>query len=278
MTLGNIAITLSALGRFPEATGAARTAIAAAERVASDAIWELGMLHLARMLFCVGSWQEALDTIDEAAPDVTPANAGMAIGPPVLIALARGERDRARSVIESFDRRQAESGAAIESDYRGVRMVALAHLDDDPSGALAAIVDAGHGDYAEWPAWLPFAVDLLVEDPDERALAAALDALRGPIAPRTSPHVGAQLARLAAHIAERRRDRDEAATHWRGALDAARRAVLPFDAAVISLEIAERRTGAEAAAGLGEALATFERLRAAPWAERARRRAQRAPS
>ena len=55
ITLTNIAITLSALGRFGEAGETARTAIAAAERVASRTGHELAMLHLARTQFCVGS-------------------------------------------------------------------------------------------------------------------------------------------------------------------------------------------------------------------------------
>ena len=170
-TLANIAIALSALGRFEEAADAARTAIAAAERFASSASREGATLHLARTLFCLGEWDEALETVGRVALDATPANAGMAIGPPVLVALARGRirRSCARSSTSSTGC-QAETGAAFESDYRGVRMVALAHLEGAPDRALAAIVDSGSGDYAEWPAWLPFAVDLLVGGDDDGPL------------------------------------------------------------------------------------------------------------
>ena len=169
-TLANLAISLSALGRFAEAADAARTAIEAAERFASSASREGATLHLARTLFCLGDWDEALETIGRVALEATPANAGMAIGPPVLVALARGEYDAVRSMIDDFDRRHAQSGAAFESDYRSVFTVALAHVDGDPNRALAAIVDAGSGDYAEWPAWLPFAVDLVVGSNDDRPL------------------------------------------------------------------------------------------------------------
>ena len=270
-TLANVAISLAALGRFKEAADAARTAIAAAERVASSASREGATLHLARTLFCLGDWDEALETIDRVALDATPANAGMAIGPPVLVALARGDVGLARSIIDEFDRRQAETGAAFESDYRGVRTVALAHLEGAADRALAAIADAGSGDYAEWPAWLPFAVDLIVALDDDRALVAALDALEGPVAPKTSPYVTAQARRLAGHIAARAGDGDAAAEHWRAARVIMTEAGVVFDAAVLALELAENGHDG----GRADAVATFDRLRAGPWIERARRRAAR---
>jgi class 3 adenylate cyclase/tetratricopeptide (TPR) repeat protein len=276
-TLANIAITLSALGRFEEAADAAITAIAASDRVASQANRELATLHLARMLFCIGKWDEALDTLADVANETTPANAGMTIGAPVLIALARGTIDVARSVIEAFDRGQADSGAAFESDYRSLRAAALAHLDGDPARALAAVLEAGPGDYAEWPTWLPLAVDLLVESPDEAALHAALAALASPIAPKSSPHVRAQTERLAAHVASRNGDLDAAAAHWRTAVQIMSEAGVAFDVAVLGLELAERVSDGDRGAGGGReaALATFKRLGAEPWLRRAR---QDAPS
>lgn len=284
-TLANVAISLSSLGRFEEAADAARAAIAAAERFASSASLEGATLHLARTLFCLGRWDEALETVGRVALDATPANAGMAIGPPVLVALGRGEVDAVRSIVDDFDRRQAESGAAFESDYRSLRAVALAHLGGAPDRALAAILDAGSGDYAEWPAWLPFAVDLLVGSDDDARLAAALEALDGPVAPKTSPYVTGQIQRLTAHLAARSRDRDAAAEHWRAGRQIMSGAGVVFDAAVLALELAEAASGGEPAeeesgdTGVGagaeilraEASAVFELLRANPWLERARR-------
>ncbi|HEV3389317.1 MAG TPA: adenylate/guanylate cyclase domain-containing protein [Solirubrobacteraceae bacterium] len=269
-TLANLAISLSALGRFAEAADAARTAIEAAERFASSASREGATLHLGRTLFCLGEWDEALETIDRVALEATPANAGMAIGPPVLVALARGEFDAVRAMIDEFDRRQAETGAAFESDYRSAFTVALAHLDRAPDRALAAILEAGSGDYAEWPAWLPFAVDLIVDSDDDRALAVALDALERPVAPKTSPYVTAQARRLAGHIAARAGDRDAAAEHWRTARVIVGEAGVVFDAAVLALELVEAELEGD---DLREAaVGTFDRLRAGPWIERARER------
>jgi class 3 adenylate cyclase/tetratricopeptide (TPR) repeat protein len=276
-TLTNIAISLAALGRFEEAAEAASTAIAAAERLASRASLEGATLHLARTLYCTGRWDEALETVARAAPQTSPANAGMTIGPPILVALARGKVDVVRAVIDDFDRRQAQSGAAFESDYRSVRTVALAHLEGEPQRALSAILDAGSGDYAEWPAWLPLAVDLLVEDQDDRQLHAALEALHRPVAPKTSPHVNAQVQRLAAHLAARGGDWSAAACRWHGAWKIMSDAGVPFDAAVLALELAEQTPDEDAGvqANRTEAMATFERLRAEPWLERARRGAAR---
>jgi class 3 adenylate cyclase/tetratricopeptide (TPR) repeat protein len=273
VTLANISITLSALGRFEEAAAAASTAIVAAERVANGATHELATLQLARMLYCLGRWDQALATVASVAGETTPANAGMRIGPPVLIALARGELDGARSLLEDFDRRQSESGAAVESDYRSVRSIALARLERDPQRALAAILDAGSGDYAEWPAWLPAAVDLLVADDDDRPLSAALEALDREVAPKTSPHVTAQRQRLNAHLAARRGDLDAAAIHWQRARQIVTEAGVRFDAAVLSVELAEAMVDDRSAGedDRSEAMATFERLGAEPWLERARR-------
>lgn len=277
-TLANVAISLSALGRFAEAADAARTAIETAERFASSASREGATLHLARTLFCLGDWDGALETIGQVAFAATPANAGMAIGPPVLVALARGEFDAVRSMIDEFERGHARSGAAFESDYRSVFTVALAHLEGAPNRALAAIVDAGSGDYAEWPAWLPFAVDLLVGNDDYGALTMALKTLEGPVAPKTSPYVTGQARRLAAHVLARAGDREAAAEHWWRARQIMTEAGVVFDAAVLALELVEAGSAAHVdddGSLRADAIGTFERLRAGPWIERARRRAVR---
>jgi class 3 adenylate cyclase/tetratricopeptide (TPR) repeat protein len=276
-TLANLAITLSALGKFEEAAAAAGTAIAAAERVASRANREHATLHLARAQFCLGRWDEALQTVASVAGETAPASAGMAIGPPVLVALARGELEVVRTLIDEFDRHRA---AAFESDYRSVLAVALAHLaplDGGPERALAAILEAGSGDYAEWPAWLPLAIDLVMQSREDGHLQAALGALNGPVAPKTSPYVAAQTHRLAARLSLRAGDADAAAVHGREGVEIMKGAGVPFDAAVLALELAEETPEGDAAAeaARSEAIATFTRLRAAPWLERARRGASR---
>jgi tetratricopeptide (TPR) repeat protein len=271
-SLGNIAVTFAALGRFAEAVSAAREAMAAAERISSRADHNWAALCLARGLFSLGSWDEALATVADAAPDTAPANRGMVLGPPLLVALHRGELDRVRSAIAEFDRFQAESGAAFESDYRSLREVALAHLNGTPTQAKALIDRAGSGDYGEWPTWLPLAIDLVRQLPDGAPLSETAAALERDVVPKTSPIVTAQAARVHALLAHRAGATDEAAAHWLRAIEAMRAAGVAFDEAALRLELFEylpdRAGGLER---LHAAMETFTRLRAAPWIERTRR-------
>ena len=240
-TLANIAIALSSLGRFEEAADAARTAIAAAERFASSASLEGATLHLARTLFCLGEWDEALETVGRVAVDATPANAGMAIGPPVLVALARGQFD-ARALAHRRVRPAARPRPAPRSRATTAAFAwSRSRTSRAPRiGRWRRSSDSGSGDYAEWPAWLPFAVDLLVGGDDDGPLVAALEALNGPAAPKTSPYVTAQARRLAAHLAARAGERDGAAEHWRAAWRLMNEAGVVFDAAVLALELTGR--------------------------------------
>src|SRR5207237_2478848 len=80
-SLGNIAVTFTALGRFAEAVTAGREAMAAGERLANRVHRNTAALYLARALFSLGSWDEAVATVEEVAPDTAPANRGMLIGP-----------------------------------------------------------------------------------------------------------------------------------------------------------------------------------------------------
>ena len=269
--LGNVAITFAALGRFAEAATAGRQAIAAAERVASRVHLNLAALQLARALFSLGRWDEAVATVQEVAGDTAPANLGMVIGPPLLVNLYRGDLAGARTVIQEFDGEQAGSEAAFESDYRTLREVALAHLNGDPREAGAIIGRAQSGDYAEWPTWLPLAVDLLTQLPDDVPLRDAVGALRAEAVPTTSPMITGQAIRLEAVLSARSGDHMGAASRWSNAIALVARAGMVFDAAVLRLELFEHAPGDPGAlAGWRGAVKTFTDLRATPWLDRAR--------
>ncbi len=271
-SLGNIAVTLAALGRFEEAVAAGREATAAAERVASRAHRNMSALYLARGLFSLGRWDEAVAAVDEVAAHTPPANRGMVLGPRLLVALHRGELDTARNLIEEFDRQQEESGPAFESDYRSLREAALATLAADALGGKAVIAQAQAGDYAEWPTWLPLAIDLVVGLPGDQPLRDAALALQADIVPTTSPIVLAQAARLDALLATRGGDLAQAVARWSDAIRTADAAGMTFDAAVLRLEFFEQlREQATAVAGLRGAVDAFSRLRATPWSKRAER-------
>ena len=97
------------------------------------------------------------------------------------------------------------------------------------------------------------------------------------MAPKTSPYVTGQARRLAAHLSTRAGDRDAAAEHWRTARQIMSEAGVVFDAAVLAVELAEAGSEVEVDDDpiRADAIATFERLRARPWVERARCRAAR---
>ncbi len=267
-TLGNLAVTFAALGSYNDALTTGRQAMAAAERVASRAHRNLAALHVARAQYSLGRWDEAVATVQEVADESAPATRGMLIGPPLLVALHRGDPDRAQSVIDEFDA-HPDVAAAFESDYRRLREVALAQLADAPSDAYAAIARAQSGDYAEWPTWLPLAIDALTRLDDDRPLCDAVAWLSREDVPKTSPVVAAQLRRLQALLAARAGESEQAIEHWSDALQLVRSAGMVFDQAVLAVELFEHvpaHPGADA--GLRAAADTFSELRARPWIRR----------
>jgi tetratricopeptide (TPR) repeat protein len=270
-SIGNVAITFTALGRFEEAVTAGREAMAAAERVASRGHRNLAALQLARALFSLGRWDEAVATVEEAAPDTAPANRGMLIGPPLLVAIHRGEVDDARAILDEFDQVRGDS-AAFESDYRSLREVALAHLAGAHGEGLSIITRAQSGDYAEWPSWLPLAVDIVSRLPGEDALRDVAEALAEDVVPKTSPYVKAQSARVAALLAHRTGDAARAVEQWSAAITVVGEAGMAFHEAALRLELFEH---VASAAGTGQdlraAVDTFAALRATPWLQRALR-------
>jgi tetratricopeptide (TPR) repeat protein len=269
-TLGNLAVTFGALGSYEDALTTGRQAIRAAERLASRAHRNLAALHVARALFSRGRWDEAVATVAEVAAEAAPAARGMLIGPPLLVALYRGERERAGQLIAEFDA-HPDVGAAFESDYRSLRETALAHLADVWSEALAVINDAQSGDYAEWPTWLPLAIDLLTRCDDDQPLYDALAALDRDEVPKTSPVVSAQLRRLQALLAARSAELELAQEHWSEALQLVKSAGMVFDEAVLSLELFEHLPNhPDARGGLESTADTFSALGATPWLRRAR--------
>ncbi|MGZ4329364.1 MAG: GNAT family N-acetyltransferase [Solirubrobacteraceae bacterium] len=185
-------------------------------------------------------------TVEEAAPETAPANRGMLIGPPLMVAIHRGDLDRARAILDEFDQVRGDSAVAFESDYRSLREVALAYLDGAYAEALSIIARAQSGDYAEWPSWLPLAVDLVSQLPGEEALRDAADALGGDVVPKTSPYVTAQSARVGALLAHRSGDSARAAEQWSTAIGVVGEAGMAFHEAALRLELFEHVASAPA--------------------------------
>jgi predicted ATPase len=243
-----LANALYADGAAEPAERIAAEAIAAAEQ--ARAYDELGMalncracalIELARPVEAVELFKAALEIRERYAPSAVPSSLGnIAI---TLAALGR------------FEEAVAAGRKAMAAAERLARKV---------------IERAQSGDYAEWPTWLPVAVDLLVQLQDDQALREAASALRRDGVPRTSPMVVAQSARIDALLAFGAGNRRDAASGWSAAIEVAVQAGMIFDAAALKLELFEHLRDHEGAVeGLEAATATFTSLRAAPWLTRA---------
>jgi hypothetical protein len=144
-------------------------------------------------------------------------------------------------------------------------------LTGDHLEAKSVIDRAQTGDYAEWPTWLPIAIDLIVQLQDDEPLRDAAAALRREIVPKTSPMVLGQAARLDALLAASSGATARAGSHWSAAIEVVSKAGMVFDAAALKLELFEHVPEYRGAlAGLHTAIDTFTGLRATPWLARAR--------
>jgi hypothetical protein len=217
---------------------------------------------LGRALCSLGEWDSACVEIESVKDDVPTIQVGMALAPLVVIALARGQRDRAAQLTAEHDRRCQEAGANLfEADFRSLRRLVLA----TDAGELARIVpEAAIAEFAEWSGWLAPVIDRLVAAHDAKPLAAALAALRSPDAMKQMPPVRVQAERLAGHLAARDGDCAGAEHALARAAELAHGCELRFEAAVIALERHEL-TGTDLD---DRARETFVLLRAAPWLER----------
>ena len=190
----------------------------------------------------------------------------MAFAPLVVIALGRGQEALARELVAEHDRRRDEAGiSGLESDFHSLRTLVLT----TDAVSLARIVPhAEISEFAEWSSWLAPIIDRLAAASDTEPLEAALAALRTTAAMKQTAPVRAQAERLTAHLSARAGDRRGADEAFTRAQQLAAGCELAFEAAVIGLERLEQ-TGAEPDGGLTSVRATFARLGAAPWLERA---------
>ncbi|MGO9973635.1 MAG: hypothetical protein ACLP01_12705 [Solirubrobacteraceae bacterium] len=275
MLAGNLAVALASVGRYTEAADRAREAIAAAEPSGERFFERWIRLVLGRALCSLGEWDRAVAEIESVKAHVPTFYVGMAIAPLVVIALGRGQDDRARALVAEHDRSCGDAGSSVfESDFRVLRVAVLAGEHAGGATELGRLIsNADTADYAEWTGWLAPIVDRLVADSASAPLAAALAALRGPGAMKRTPPVLAQALRIEAHLAVRAGERARAAECWAHAHRQTSECGLQFESAVIAVERSEHQAAGAIEvdrATLAIARATFERLGATPWTARAR--------
>ncbi|MEA2282591.1 MAG: hypothetical protein QOK21_3198 [Solirubrobacteraceae bacterium] len=219
----NLAVALCAAGRYAEAAAAAESACRLAERAANRAVLAHGRTTLARVQAFEGRLEEAAATAAAAwAAGREHGNGAMVLSVSLYVALQRGDRETAAELIDEVDRlRQEPESGYYEPDIRMAVAVADAFVRSDPALAHRLIPDADALDFSEWPAWLVGAVDLLLEHPDDDAIAAARRRLAELPRSQLTPLVVVQDARLAERQAERAGDALAAARHRARAAQAA---------------------------------------------------------
>jgi hypothetical protein len=182
-----------------------------------------------------------------------------------------GMRARAAQTASVGARRLTADGfclagaSGLESDFRSLRTLVLT---TDPVGLARIVPEAEISEFAEWSSWLPPIIDRLVAASGTEPLEAALAALRTTAAMKQTAPVRAQAERLAGHLAARAGDRRGADEAFARAHQLAAECELAFEAGVIGLERLEQ-TGMRPDRGLASIRATFSRLGAAAWLERA---------
>jgi predicted ATPase/class 3 adenylate cyclase len=275
----NLADCIGQRDRYSEAAELARAGLELARRV-GNRYWEQSFLGFAYPSYALGDWDEVLAR-EEGLPAEDWAQARIAFATllPSIVAVRvnRGELDAARRSTGHFT--QFESSADVQEQAQGnFAEAALVLAEGRPAEALhhaeAALAtrDAlGIGFEAVKEAFV-VALDAALELGDHdraEALLASVDELPPGQCPQ---FLRAHALRYRARLASARGE-SEAGDLFGAAVARFRELEPPFPLAVAQLEYAEWLTAqgrSEHAEPLrAEAVAAFERLRAAPWLERA---------
>ncbi|MFE2913713.1 AAA family ATPase [Kitasatospora indigofera] len=239
------------------------------------------LLHLCLDDYLCGRWQEAVELSDEGL--ALCADSGYSICTwffqftKGLVLASRGDAGPARALATAMTDWAAPRGVRMSTDCaRQVHLLAdIAEGDFDRAfGHAEAVSPAGRfAPRTPHALWVFFdLVESAVRTDRQDAAAAHVRALRGTNAAALSPRL-ALLAAGAEAVAEP--DDQHAARFFARAVGGPDVEKWPFDLARVRLAQGERlrraRAVSDARAPLAAALRTFERLGAAPWAERARK-------
>jgi tetratricopeptide (TPR) repeat protein len=264
----------------------AEEGLAAAQRVGDIDMVAFQLCQVFHVLYLRGEWDEVLARTGEAVQrDWRAARGALFLTTPaMLIAWHRGESERVHEL-----RRVTAEVAGDDVDMAAHVRAGLAIgclAESDVAGAFRALTIDVNGE-RQWPADTAAAIHFGWNTNVEVAIAVGRPDLArqeidpahlGP-EPSQSPYQRAHVLRFRVQLGDLEGAAADAA--WAEAEQLFEELGAPFELAVVRLHHAEwlaaqGRTGE--AAGLGAlALAEFDRLRAAPFAERARTLASRAP-
>jgi class 3 adenylate cyclase/tetratricopeptide (TPR) repeat protein len=273
----NLADQLAQGDRYGESAETVRGALAQARRV-GNRYWELSFLGQLYPFFALGEWDEAVAMMAALPLDEWEQVRGAFAGFPMIqgaIQSNRGRLDDAGQTLRRFET-MAESADVQERASYGSALARLLLAQGQPREALEAAERTfdtrqffGYGAETVKEGFVTACEAALALDEREKLneLVSLVDALP----PGRATHfLRAHLLRFRAHLVHG----DESDRFFRGSLGLFQELTMPFPLAVVQLEYAEWLADAgradDATPLLAEALATFERLGATPWVDRAK--------
>jgi tetratricopeptide (TPR) repeat protein len=275
----NVADLEARSDRYEQAAAEYRDGLALSRRVGSRA-QEWMFLGQTYPLYSLGRWDEALAQaaeVPEEAFSQTRFPFVCFLGNSVTIHCHRGELDAATELIERYAVLRDSADMTERASYahpEAVLLLARARPADAlrvASGGWEVRHAAGFSSESIKETFAVAVDAALVLGDTSRAeqLVADVEAVRS----GTPQSMRAQATRFRARMAAAAGDDERADRLFRGAASLLRELATPFPMAVVMLEHAEwlaaRGRSADGEAGLAEARTIFERLRAAPWIERA---------
>ena len=245
--------------------------------------WErFATAQLAYELVQLGEWDEA-DEVHRSIEDETLADGtfeSLSLLGSAEMYVHRGEPERLGRLVAAFSSAPESNDWQERAAYFAGRALWLRTSGDNAAALDCAERAIGEFDpkgfaHQDFKAALPQALEAAHALGDLDKVEAIVDMVdRAPPGDRPAS-LRAQVARFRARLADDRGEADRADAHFRAAADGFTAVAMPFRLAVVQLEHAEWLTShsrsLEATALLAEAQSVFERLRAAPWVERAQR-------
>jgi class 3 adenylate cyclase/tetratricopeptide (TPR) repeat protein len=227
-------------------------------------------------LFHVGRWDEALAAAEEVTRGGwdTSLAAIEAISGSVFVRLHRGEVEGLDETLELLA--SGTEGGNVEALTLAARgQAAILNAQGEHAAALKVAEHAlgGRADAGLDPSRQELLVEALAASlglADRDGVASLLERIDALLRLSDAPYLAAQAERFRGRLAALGEGPAAAGPHFQNAEAAFREMDNPFDLAVVSLEHAEELgSGEDAATMRKEARATFERLGARPWLERA---------
>jgi len=272
----NLAWVLASAGRQEEAVAELENGLALARR-RGDRRGERFLLAMMPLpLFHLGRWDDALGAADQVTRGAwdTSLAALEAISGSVFVRLHRGELDGLEATIELLA--SGAEGGNVEASTLGARgQAAVLSAQGEHAAALGVAEQAlaARADFGLDPSRQELLVEALTASfalGDLEKIGDLLTRIETLLERSDAPYLAAQAARFRARLIGQAEGAAAAEPHYRQAASAFREMASPFHLAVVSLERAEGLGETDEARTLrDEARASFERLGARPWVDRA---------